>query len=103
MMDKIALELAIKYATKSGKLLLAQKIIDDLFNENNEEIHEENIDEQKLISNSSSRKFNSNIILINDNSIELNQNQTKNNSFQNKNSFINPFKKKVFLFSFYLK
>ncbi|CAF1268324.1 unnamed protein product [Rotaria sp. Silwood1] len=41
LMDSIALQLAIKYATKSGKLTLAQKIIDDLVDQKKDEDQKE--------------------------------------------------------------
>lgn len=56
-MDSIALQLAVKYATKSGKLTLAQKIIDELIEHNKEQEQKqikEKVKENTMFSSDSS-------------------------------------------------
>lgn len=99
-MDSIALQLAVKYATKSGKLTLAQKIIDELIEQNKEEKNEQEQEKrkEKLIYSSdslSNTSIKSSTIPISTIFEPTKQTRTK---VENKNvPFNNPFRKKKLL------
>ncbi|CAF1250109.1 unnamed protein product [Rotaria sordida] len=93
LMDSIALQLAIKYATKSGKLTLAQKIIDDLIEQNNkDEEQKEKHTNKTNISSSNNSSISSSTISFSSSFEELKQTRSKVEITNV--PFNNPFRKK---------
>ena len=90
-MDPIALQLAIKYATKSGKLTLAQKINEEFFDERKEK--DDRCSDLQHRPVTKRRPPPSSSISVTDLTDEPRPSREKAPS--NNASFINPFRKKV--------
>jgi len=106
-MDRMALQLALKYATKSGKLTLAQMISDQFIDENSQQFQEKQkekqIEEHRSITKST-MKTNSNrqddVMFIDEDKIRSSSSSSLTSAVvagdrSKSNSFSNPFKRKI--------
>ena len=99
-MDSLALQLAIKYATKSGKITLAQKVTDELVEQRKDQ-EEKQLDRQRSSSSSPppsipipSHSTTSSVITISS-TFEETKSSHRKVTTTSAGSFSNPFKKKL--------